>query len=202
MKTVKSVLILASLTTFLFSCKKDDDNTPGPETGIQGSYDFIDMEANTFVSQATKDGDDTDSLVSTSNYRTTENKGTVTIDGTRFNTIGFSYKIATTIYGAYYLNGEFFDEMSSPIEQTIPASNGTSSYKLIGTDSIYFDKGFVSSPVLGENVPAIPSGSKFKWAGDTLILTSNFRLKDTTTIDGFTYYADRQAKQVTRLKKK
>ena len=83
----------------------------------------------------------------------------------------------------------------------MPESSGSSSYQLIGTDSIYFSGGFVSSPALGDSVASLPSGAKYKWEGDTLVISSAIILRDTVVEDGATLYSDKRSAQIMRLKK-
>jgi hypothetical protein len=68
---------------------------------------------------------------------------------------------------------------------------------------IYFPGGLVNSPILGETPTASePVGSKYKWAGDTLILTAGFNLTTQSTEQGVTAHIVRHATTVTRLIKK
>jgi len=203
MKVVKSTLLLAALTSTLVSCSKDDENNTA--TSLEGEYAMISLKADTYASSVSKmpGSDEVDSSIVTSSYESTKTEGTVTIDPKNFVSKKLGYTVSGRATGLIYVDGELMGESNQPFDFTIPASDGSSPYKLVGTDSIYFSGGFISSPVYGqEPVPSMASGVKYKWAGDTLILTTAVRVKDTDTQDGVTAVTDTRINSVIRMKKK
>lgn len=206
MKALKSALLLAACASTLVSCSNDDEVNNEVKNGLEGTYTFIAMKADTY-SEVKNVYDDQDaeikdvSAIATSTYETTNNKGTITIDATKFNSSKFAYSISTTVFGKTYMNGEQVGFSNMPITIDMPESSGTADYKLIGTDSIYFSGGFVNSPALGDSVASLPSGAKYKWEGDTLVIASAFILRDTVREDGATVYSDKRSTQIMRFKK-
>ncbi|SHN22616.1 hypothetical protein [Chitinophaga sp. CF418] len=206
MKAVKSALLLAVVASSLVACSNDDDVNNEVKNGLEGTYSFIAMKADTYAEVRNVYGDtDSDikevSSIATCTYQTNNNKGTVTIDANKFNSSKFAYSINATVYGKTYMNGEQSGYSNMPWVIDMPESSGTSSYKLIGTDSIYFSGGFVNSPALGDSVASLPSGAKYKWEGDTLVIASAFILRDTVVEDGATVYSDKRSTQIMRFKK-
>ena len=207
MKAVKSALLLAVVASSFASCSNNDDTNNEVKNGLEGNYTFVAMKANTYVEAEYHYSDDGLILktISTSDYDAKNLGGTVSINATKFNSNKFKYTIETTLYGKTYTNGEQTGFSNMPITFDIPESSGSSDYKLIGTDSIYFAGGFVSSPQLGDSLASEPSGAKYTWEGDTLVISSEFRRLDTSVVsDGTvtrTEYSDKRSKQIMRLKK-
>jgi len=203
MKVAKSTLLLAALATTIVSCSKNDDDKP--TASIEGEYTMVGLSAQTFVGTAAHypGSTDVDSSVTVSSYATTAASGTIVITAKTFESKKLGYTVSGTATGAMYANGIKQEESSSPFDMVVPESEGTSEYQLIGTDSIYSSKGFVSSPIYGETpVASQPAGAKYSWKGDTLILTSSLRLVNKQTVNGMTINSDVRVKSVIRMKKK
>jgi hypothetical protein len=209
MKALKSALLLAACASTLVSCSNDDEVNNEVKNGLEGTYSFITMKADTYAEiiylydgSEGSEGEITKfSTISTCNYETTNNKGTVTIDATKFNSSKFAYSINATLLGKSYMNDVQSGYTNMPFVMDMPESSGTTAYQLIGTDSIYFSGGFVNSPALGDSVASLPSGAKYKWEGDTLVIASAFILRDTVREDGATVYSDKRSTQIMRFKK-
>jgi hypothetical protein len=204
MKSIKPALLLAACLSTLVSCSNDADNEV--KNGLEGIYTFVAMKADTYA-EVTHDYDNTEAdikevrAISTCTYQTTNNNGIITINASKFNSSKFAYSIHTTVIGKFYTNGKPSGNSSLPWAIEIPESSGTASYQLVGTDSIYFSGGFVNSPVLGDSVASLPSGAKYKWEGDTLVIASSFILRDTVREDGATVYSDKRSTQIMRFQK-
>lgn len=205
MKAVKSALLLAVCASSLVACSNNDDVNNEVKNGLEGTYTFVAMKADTYADISYVYDTDAEikkySTISTCTYQTTNNKGTVIIDATKFNSSKFAYSINATLYGKNYMNDVQSGYSNMPFVLDMPESSGSSSYQLIGTDSIYFSGGFVNSPALGDSVASLPSGAKYKWEGDTLVISSALILRDTVVEDGATLYSDKRSAQIMRLKK-
>lgn len=165
----KFSLLLIAAVTLLFSCKKDD-NSP-TSTPISGNYAFVNIAANTNAIITFTQGGDAYKNISISDYTSHNNKGTVTIDGSHMNSSNLSYDVDTTVSSTTYVNGVSQGTYRLGLNFSAPASNSTSGYKLLGTDSIAFFGNVVTMPGSGPSVGQA-SGGRYKWSGDTLIITS------------------------------
>ncbi|PWV46929.1 hypothetical protein [Chitinophaga sp. S165] len=208
MKAFKSALLLAACASTLVSCSNNDDVNNDVKNPLEGSYTFVGMKANTYAEVEQRYSDDTDvyKTITTSDYDAKDLAGTVVIDAARFNSSKFKYTINTNVIGTIYTNGEESGYSNQPWNYPVPESSGSSTYKLVGTDSISFTGGFVISPVFGEDPAPSPAyGAKYKWEGDTLVIASDFRQLDTTTLtdqgQSMTMYSDKRSTQIMRLKK-
>jgi len=204
MKAVKSALLLAVVASSLVACSNNDDEV---KNGIEGNYTFLALKADTRVElEYHYESDGTIiKTISTSAYDATNISGTVAVNATKFNSNKFKYTIETTLLGQTYTNGVQTGYTNMPITMDVPEASSTVDYKLIGTDSIYFAGGFVSGPELGEPVEAKASGAKYKWEGDTLVISSEVRELDTTVTGDpgmtVTEYSNKYSKQTMRFKK-
>ncbi|MCF6406346.1 hypothetical protein L3C95_25850 [Chitinophaga filiformis] len=208
MKSVKSALLLAVLASAFASCSNDDDTNNEVKNGLEGNYTFVAMKADNHVELEYHYAANGDVIktISTYDYDAKNIAGTITIDPTKFYSNKFKYTIETTLLGATYTNGVQTGYSNMPITMDVPEASSTSDYKLIGTDSIYLSGGFVTAPEMGdEPVEATPSGAKYKWAGDTLVITTEVRQLDTTVTGEpgmtVTEYTNNYAKVIMRFKK-
>lgn len=195
------MLLLTAMTSLFFSCKKDS-NTPSNDLtkSIQGSYDFLSLKSNTLATNVTISNGTIDSTINSIDAQSSATSGTVTIAATLLHVSKFTSVITSIIYDANYLNGILKQENEKSSQQTIPSVSNATTYKLIGNDSIYFEEGLISSPIIG--IEGI-SGANISWAGDTLVINSVSTKTDTTVIaTGIIKYSNRQASQVIKLKKK
>src|ERR1700755_2463482 len=100
---------------YLVSCKKDSDNMPAGNNLI-GNYKFISLTASTSSTHITDDGSTVDKTITTSNYTTTNNTGTLVIDATKITSADLSYSISTTATAAIYEDGVLVDTEEVPFE--------------------------------------------------------------------------------------
>jgi hypothetical protein len=87
------------------------------------------------------------------------------------NTVKFTYGVSTTLLAPEYDNGVSLDFLSGPFDVTIPSTNGTSKYQLIGKNAIFFPSGFISFLNGGVPVKTVAVGAKFTVSGNTLMVT-------------------------------
>jgi len=208
MKFTRFTLLLAAASTVLYSCSKDDTKpaAENPDT-LNGTYDFVGM---TVASQSqvtvtgTVDGVSTNlKTITTSYYITKNNGGTVTVDGTYFNCTDFIYSVDTVVNAKSYSNGVLEAEEDILFKFDAPKLSSKAPYKLVGADSVYFEKGFVENPDgSGTGVATTPSGSKYSWSGDTLILRTKVAMTNQQLQGPYTTNTVNLADQVVKLKKK
>ena len=191
------ILLVGIVSTFIISCKKDSDSPSA--TAINGTWTFISMTANTSSTVEATEGSETDKTITKSNYTTEDNSGTITFDASTMTTDKVSYSVNTIAKGYTYLNNVFVDSMEAPFNFVMPPSSSTITYKMVGTDSIYFDQGSVF--MSGATQSTAPGGGKIKMEGDILYLTQSGRQTIVQNVPGMTIKTDEGGTVVIKLKK-
>lgn len=166
---MKRHLILSAFTIIVTfaSCKKDS-NTDTNSTGIQGTYKLKYLTAKT-SSIATSDDEKS---VTTSNYTTINNQGTIVFDNSKMSSTGLTYTVDTIAKYWLYEGADLVDSSSFPFKFTQPSTNSSAVYELIGADSIYFPQGSVTSGVgTSGSTQSGPNGGRYSWNGKLLTLT-------------------------------
>jgi hypothetical protein len=193
----QTLLLLAAFTLFIVSCGKDDTQ---PETNaITGNYDFVGLTA----SGTTETTIDNIRSIATYGYYGLQPKGTTVIDAQKVANKDWTYSVDTIVHGETYVDGQLMGISNQPMVMDVPSSSSTATYKLIGTDSIYFDNGFVSGVGAGgADVPATPAGYKISWSGDTLIMRTRIDMTYNQTVQGETYNVHAISSVELKMKKK
>jgi len=190
MQRINQFVLIAIISTLLFSCQKEvdfqDGSGGGATTEIIGNYSFVSMTANTKATIVTGTGPLQEKAISTSAYTTTNNVGTVNITATNFITTGIGYSIAGIAATEYYVAGILVTSMDLPFDFDLPPTDGNSTYRRINNDSIYFDNGFISYDPNGTGTPTatLPIGARISWRGDTLLMKTVFSQTSTQDIGG------------------
>jgi hypothetical protein len=161
---------------FIFTvCIKDSSGgTNNGGDALSGTWKFTSL---TSQSEATAEynlgGDDFRDV--------TDNAGTISFSGGTATSTAISYSVDTTVYVASYEDNVFIENDSTPLSVTVPSSSSVATYKIIGTDSVFFANGFVTSTDLTGGGPqaATPIGYKFHINGNILTMTSAI-VRDTT----------------------
>ena len=182
MKIIYSSVTAIILTIFLVSCQKEVDLQTGGGGGtvpkdITGNYKFISITANTKATVVAGTGTAQEKLITTSNYTTTNNVGTIAITSTDFTTTGVGYTAAGVATNEYYLGGALIQSIDVPFDEDIPPTSDNSKYKRINNDSLYFDDGDPTGA-------SVPIGARISWAGDTLIMKMAFSITSTEDLGG------------------
>lgn len=167
MKKITVVLTTVIFLIALVSCSKDKNNAMAG-ADITGTYKFISLQAKTNSTVESVSGSYITKTVTTSDYTSLNNAGTIKIDASKFVTSNFSYSINSTAISTVYENGSVFDKFTFPFQATIPTTSGTWAYKRISADSLYFDSGsvFIGSSA---STPQ-PGGAKIKYVNGTLTM--------------------------------
>jgi hypothetical protein len=168
--------MLSSILMILVSCTKDHTN---PDTDIKGTYKLKFLTAKTNATLTASDGE---KMVTLSDYTSINNAGTIVIDSSHFSATGFSYEINSMARSSFYQDNQFVDSFSAPFQVKIPSFNATSSYKLIGADSIYFQNGSLTSGISGTN------GGRYTLSGNLLTITQNARKDSSFQDSGVTFH--------------
>jgi hypothetical protein len=179
---MKKIILLYATFLFIFtSCKKDSGGSNNSPDALSGTWKFTSLTAQTEVTDEYNVSGDDFKYVTTSNYASENNVGTIAFSGGTATSTAVSYSVDTSVYVASYENNVFIENDTSAFQVTIPSSSSTATYKIIGTDSVFFANGFVTSTDLtgGAPQPATPIGYKFNISGSILTMTSAI-IKDST----------------------
>lgn len=178
------LLMLSSILIILSSCKKDD--TKADTTGIQGTYKLKSVSAKT---NSTITGTDGEKEVAVADYTSINNAGTVVIDKSNFTSTGLSYEVNSTTTASFYQDNEFVDSFSVPFNVVIPATNSAAPYKLIGTDSIYFQNGSLTSGITADgSIQTGGNGGRYSLSGNLLTLKQNASKDSSFEDSGVTFH--------------
>jgi hypothetical protein len=181
------------------SCKKSNSSTGN---SLTGSWNLLQIVAHTRSAVDQTYGPDDYQDVTTSDYTTTNNAGTITFTGSVANTSGITYEANFLAMDSSYMDGQFIGEFSAPYDLTIPATSGSSKYQQIGSDSLYFPAGGVFSMGGGGGTQTTPVGSRFAIRGDTLALTTTIHQVTTQNIGGIPTSQTSDAVETAYFKKK
>jgi len=153
---------IGALLTVAISCKK---SSSPPSNAVTGTWNFVNMSAQTQVIAVVSG----DSTVTYANYITQNNSGsfTFTLDSMDVNSLAYSVSSTATTY-AYY-QGMVYDTLTTPFNAALPPTSMNVSYKLIGTDSMYFPNGGLLPA--GITSSSTGQGGHLAISGDTLRLT-------------------------------
>ncbi len=173
-------LLPALILLTAVSCSKEKSidtgnggNGNGSAVNLQGSWKFISLNGTlNEIASFNLAGDD----LRVESFFTLASKnpvGIYRITSTDFNGEGIGYDFTGISVIKAFENGVLQSENTIPFNENVPATNTTSKYKVIGTDSIYFETGAPGDP----NGNA--GGCRFKLEGKKLSL---FQKTDTTVV--------------------
>lgn len=167
------------ISVSIFSCTKEHsiDTSAGSTSGtgsgsVLGTWNFAGFTAAINMQVVQSDGTDVSKTVATSNYVSSNNKGTVSFAANTFAGTGLGYDLNTNFFVEDYLNGVLQDTMSFPFNFTLPATNSGGSYKLVGADSLYFTGGFIAVGL--DSMESKPIGYKYSISGNKLTMNTKF----------------------------
>jgi len=218
MKTIniKHLFLIFAFGGFLVSCQKEVDlqNLTHPQPGggnggsnnynIIGNWNFVGMTAITKTTITAGTGIDQEKIISSYGFISQKNKGTITIDASKFTSAGLGYSIDTVVKTEIYLGGILFDSLETDFKIDMPLSSGSVAYKAIGTDSIYFDSGFItlqSPDSTGIPGATTAAGYIISWLSDTLVMKmqqSNSSIQD---VNGVNAQVANNISQIVKLKR-
>ncbi|MBS1916128.1 MAG: hypothetical protein JST87_07615 [Bacteroidetes bacterium] len=197
MKTKTLIIFLSALCVIIVSCKKSNSSSSQGNT-ITGNWYFVSEKVNTqSVVEQNSGGTDVKD-VTTFNYVTTYDSGTVNITSSTMAFSGLTYYISGTAFDTTYENNVLTDTASTPVSYYVAPSSSSSSYTMVGTDSVYFPAGGFGTPP-GTTAGAA-YGAKIAFLADTaMTLTSNFSKDSTGYLYGMPATFTSRATMVTTL---
>jgi len=197
MKAISIGLCYAFVSLIFFSCQKDVSDIPDSDISILGNWKFVSMDVSTNSTVESTDALGSLKTITTSNYITENNTGNVTIDASKMSISNVSYSVNTIAEGYIYTDGSLTDSIEAPLQYNAPATSGVYNYRMIGSDSIYFDSG--SFFMNGATQQSLPGGAKLKMQGDTLYLIQSSAQTKTLDTLGATIVSNLQAKASIKL---
>ena len=187
------LLPVIAIAVFLVSCQKelhfnDPVNAGGNGGGnntnnIVGDYDFVGMNAHTVSIVTVSQSGQNLKTVTTSDYNTLNNSGTVKITANQVISTNNAYSIDTIMNSKTYINGLLLDDSDFPFVISSPPTSSTSSYVRNSSDSITMT-GPIGFPDPSGNIATGSVGSKLSWHGDTLYMKVSTAFTQTITQGG------------------
>ena len=181
------ITVLSAILVVLIigACKKSNSgssSSTNPLTG--GTWNFVDLSSNANLT-ATESGLISGKIVDITDFTTIDNSGTITFTADSMSGSGIGYTIDTT-YTTYTYVGSTSDTVTTPYTTTIAPTSSSTSYQLIGSDSIYFGSGtpFSVSLYAGDTIKI--EGAHFSISGNTLTLTSIINQAGNVTYNSIT----------------
>ncbi|HVS98151.1 MAG TPA: hypothetical protein VHE54_16760 [Puia sp.] len=154
-----TLLTCLVVVMIIVSCKKS--NSPQNPNGLVGNWNFLYIKANTTAS-ITVSGI---TNVTVANYTSQNNAGTATFTADSLALKGLAYSVNTTATAYQYMGSTLIGSSTVPFTASVPSTNETVAYKVIGSDSLNFPG--------GGPVPGAGSGGRFTIKGDTLNIAVN-----------------------------
>ncbi|MBI2730389.1 MAG: hypothetical protein HYX40_06520 [Sphingobacteriales bacterium] len=161
---------------------------------LTGTWKFGSLSASTRVEESASDSTDTEKIISTSDYTSANNKGTVAFTTTDFTGTAISYDINGIVKAEDYINNVLEDTFSMPFNFSLPPTNSNGKYKLVGTDSLYFQGGFITIGL--DSMDSKPVGFKYTLSGNKLTMKGKYINAYTEDDNGITVYI-KQAADIT-----
>jgi hypothetical protein len=169
MRKIMGFVALSAVFFWLFACKKDN-NSSAATSSLTGTWTFMGMHATTSATAIDSGIGFSDKDITTSDYQTTANGGTMTISGNTMTGTGITYTSNIIAFATEYEDDVLIDTFSTSIPFSVPATNSSSTFEVIGKDSIHYTGANIFGSA-GSGAPAA-TGSKFSVSGNILTLTS------------------------------
>lgn len=204
MPRLTRVVSIVLMCVFFNSCQKEvtGELPTEPETptgDIMGNYKFVSLTQTSNVTQQVKNGTDIEQVVTVATFTSTNNTGTLRINSHTMSTTNIAYTANMLARVYRYSNGALLDSTDMPFQFNMPSSSSTTSYKRIGTDSVYFSSGnILMSDVMQ---PTQPIGARLKVEGDKLYIMQNADLSTTQNTQGTTIITLSKATAVITLQR-
>jgi hypothetical protein len=189
----KLVLTVIIMSVLIVSCQKEaifDPNNPnggGTTSGqsIIGNWKFIEFKAKTKSTGIANDpflGNI--KTITISDYTTVDNAGTLNIEASKLTATDLTYSVNSIAKVYMYEDNVLVDSVDFPFQTTMPPSTSTSTYKRVGTDSLYLNSGLFTNSSTGANTQTLGGGVKLKFDGNKMIWTSVYKNNSVQNING------------------
>jgi hypothetical protein len=169
MRTRTVWMFISVFCIFFIACKKDNNTTS--TSSLSGDWTFEGFNAQTSSTDIDNEGGEIFKTVTTSNYTTTANGGTVNISGNTMTGTGITYSANMLVFVSDYDDDVLDDTLSTFLPINIPPTNSVSTFDVIGSDSIHYTGASMFGS--GGNGSPASDGAKFSISGDILTLTSS-----------------------------
>lgn len=184
---VKNITVLSAVLVIFFmgACKKSNSGSNSSTNPLVGeTWNFVNLSSNANLT-ATESGLVSAKIVDLTDFTTIDNSGTITFTTDSMSGSGIGYTIDTT-YTTYTYVGSTGDTVTTPFTTTVAPTSSSTSYQLIGSDSIYFGSGtpFSVSLYAGDTIKI--EGAHFSISGNTLTLTSTIDQAGSVIYEGIT----------------
>jgi len=180
-----TVLSAVFVILMMGACKKSNSGTSSSTNSLAGgTWNFVDLSSNAKLT-ATESGIISATVIDVTAFTTIDNSGAITFTADSMAGSGIGYTIDTT-YTTYTYAAGSGDTVTTPYTTTISPTSSSTSYQLIGSDSIYFGSGtpFSVSLYAGDTVKI--EGAHFSISGNTLTLTSIINQAGNVTYNSIT----------------
>lgn len=198
MTRLKLLFPVAIICLFLVSCSKEksiDSSTDipgGPGTGstsLIGNWKLVGIHISTKAVVEMKDAGLDLKTITYSDYDTKDHQGTMKITKTTMESTNWGYSVDDVAIGYYYEDNVLIDSVELPLVISFPPANFTSTYKLIGADSIAYQG------------TAAGQGARYKIENDILSVTTYINTQTTGSDQGIPYTQTNSGKAVTRMQR-
>ena len=151
----------------LTACQKEVDlqDLGGSGTGtgtnnavITGNWNFAGLSAKTNVAISVSQAGHDVKAVTTSEYSSQNNIGTLTITNNQFIFVGIGHTVNGAANVKAYLNGILFDNTDEPFDEITPPADNTLDYVRNNNDSLSFTNAVAICPILQVKPPRFPQG--------------------------------------------
>lgn len=210
LQNVKQFFLLLIAGVSLVACQKEVDyagsnggSGNGPD--IKGEWTFTGAHANTYAAITITEGTETLKSITTSDYDTQENTGSLTITDNQFIFTGIGNKVSDIANSVTYYNGVLFDESEMPFEAVTPPTDNTSPYVRNTKDSVTLTTsvGMLPDPSGGLTAaPPGPLGVKISISGDVLTLIIKTSSSSSITQAGIPALFDVKLESTMKFKRK
>ena len=175
MKFLKITPLFLLLIIVISSCTKEESidsgsGNPSSGSGIQGNWKLISTSGTTSTSTVENTSGTESKAEIILRFSSSNPVGGYNITSSTFKGIGVGYDYNGTLILRQFENNVLQFEDSSDISMPMPPSSSESKYKLIGTDSIYFEAGALTGPSAPGSTPPTTTavGCKYKIEGNRL----------------------------------
>jgi hypothetical protein len=196
-----TVLSAVFVILMMGACKKSNNGSSGSTNPLTGTtWNFVDLTSNAQLTATVSEGLFSGTVEDVTAFTTIDNSGTITFTADSMAGSGIGYTIDTT-YTTYTYAAGSGDTVTTPFTTTISPTSSSTSYQLIGSDSIYFGSGtpFSVSLYAGDTVKI--EGAHFSISGNTLTLTSTINQAGNVTYNSITAPSVTQIKSTITLSK-
>ena len=209
MKNKTPFLLIGSIVLLaLISCGKeksidtsDGSNNAGSTGSEKGTWKLLSMRGITTSIIEYSDGVDDAKSVTTSDYTTDNNTGTLKFDGSTMTGTNIGYSMDAIAHALFYTNGVLDDSLDAPFAAVIPPTNSSATYKKVAADSIYVNSGVFTTVGTSGTTQSAGGGYKLAFDGDKMTMRATTDQSKVELNMGVTQRTTYHAVQILTLQK-